>query len=117
MTYTIQKLKENIQLLKVQGLFNEIENQQILQEVREGTKDGANSLIFDLSTLQFMNSVGLNLLIQLRTIAQSAGGYLSLVNPPDQVISLLEITKLKSFFRFNKTMDEAIETLRASEEV
>lgn len=115
MTYTIQK-NESVQVLEVKDLFNELENRKILQDAREGISQGKKSVILDLSDLKFMNSVGLNFLILLRSHSQDAGGSLSIVNPPQQVVGLLEMTKLKSFFRFNKTVDEALECLKQSEE-
>ncbi len=42
----------------------------------------------------FVNSSGLGMLLAARQAARDAGAQLSLINPPAQLLSLLEMTKL-----------------------
>ncbi len=110
MTYTISEL-ETIQVVEVNSLLTEIDNKALLSDIQTRIDKGYNKIIVDLSELKFMNSVGLNLLIMLMSRLQQAGGKLAIANASDQVINLLEITKLKSQFTLMSTMDEAREAI------
>ncbi len=111
MSYVITANDNPIQILEVTDLYNELENKKIVSNVQDKISNGFNRVVLDLGKLSFMNSIGINFLIALRRESQNAGGDLTLVNPSTQVIELLEITKLKSFFRFSHTIDEAMNFL------
>ena len=97
MTYTISE-KNTIQVVEVESLFNEIENRVILDEVENRIGKGLNKFIIDLSKLDFMNSVGLNFMISIMTKSRNSGGNMAVANAPEQVLNLLEVTKLRPFF-------------------
>ena len=60
-------------------------------------KKASISLSLTSSDLNFVNSVGLNfLLIHDEKFRKDSGGELALANANDQIIGLLEITKLKT---------------------
>ena len=107
MTYQISEREPFVQIVSVDNLLHELENREILNAAVSSMQNGFNRCILDLSNLSTMNSVGLNFLINLRSRSLNAGGDFVLVNPNDQVIKLLEITKLKSFFKLNHTIEEA----------
>src|SRR5690606_25128916 len=97
MTYTFHQ-HQSIQVVKVESLLNEMTNNEILDQVQLYIEKGYNNFIVDLSELNFMNSVGLNFLLSMMKNSERSGGSLALVNANDQIIGLLEITKLKSLF-------------------
>lgn len=108
MTYAIHEY-EAIQVVQVNNLLNELENKIILQEVKDRMKKGFSEFIVDLSELSFMNSVGLNFLINMMNSSREKGGYLAVANANEQVINLLEITKLKNMFKLTQTVEEALQ--------
>lgn len=107
MTYAIHE-HETIQVVQVNSLFNELDNQAILEEVKNRIHQGCNDLVVDLSELDFMNSVGLNFLISMMNTSKSAGSSLAVANANEQVIMLLEVTKLKKMFTLTQTVEEAL---------
>ncbi len=107
MTYSISE-HNKVQVLEVQDLFNELDNKQILQDVQSRIEQGLNKFILDLSKLDFMNSVGLNFLISMMTQSKESGGGLTVVNANDQVVGLLEMTKLKTYFNLKPSVEEAL---------
>jgi len=106
MTYAIHE-HEAIQVVQVNNLLNELENKVILKDVKQRMADGFNEFIVDLSELNFMNSVGLNFLITMMTSSKEKGGNLAVANANEQVIGLLEITKLKKMFTLTQSVEEA----------
>ena len=110
MTYSIFK-HDAAQVLEVRTLFNELDNKEILRDVQNRIEQGFNNFIVDLSKLDFMNSVGLNFLISMMTKSRKSGGDITIVNANDQVMSLLEITKLKKLFKLQPTVEEALASL------
>ncbi len=110
MTYAIHE-HEAIQVVQVNNLFNELENKVILEEVRNRIHKGFSEFIVDLSELEFMNSVGLNFLISMMTASKESGGHLAVANANEQVINLLEITKLTKMFTLTPTVEEALQNM------
>ena len=107
MTHSISE-HNAIQIVEVHQLFNEIDNKLIFKDIQSHIEKGFDRLILDLSKLDFMNSVGLNFLLML---LRSSGEKLTVANPSDQVLKLLEITKLKTHFKVTNSVDEAIKML------
>lgn len=107
MTYTISEQKE-VKVLEINRLLNEYENKVILDEVDECIQSGKRDFIIDLAHLEFMNSVGINFLISMMKKSKVSGGHLALVNAPNQVVKLLEITKLKTMFQLKPSIEEAL---------
>lgn len=113
MTYAIHE-HAAIQVVQVNNLFNELENNIILQEIKSRIEKGFNDFIVDLSELDFMNSVGLNFLLSLMNAAKTSGGYFAIANANEQVINLLRITKLSDMFTLTSTVEEALQKLEQS---
>lgn len=113
MTYAIHE-HEAIQVVQVHNLLNELENKAIIQEVEQLVQKGKNAFIVDLSELNFMNSIGLNFLIKMMSTSKETNGFLAIANPNEQVLNLLEITKLKSLFNLTPSVEEAFRQLEIS---
>jgi anti-anti-sigma factor len=64
-----------------------------------------------MENLSYMNSSGLNTLIQLLTKARVAGGEAVLCNMNKKINELILITKLNLLFKVTQTSDEAIKLL------
>jgi len=109
MTYTYTFSDHNaIQIVHVNSLLNEFDNKVILHEVQNRIEQGFNKFIVDLENLEFMNSVGLNFLISVMTKSRKSGGDTTLANANDQVVNLLDITKLSPLFNLKNSVEEAI---------
>lgn len=106
MTYAIHE-HETVQVVQVNNLFNELDNKIILQDVKQLVAKGCHDFVIDLADLKFMNSVGLNFLISMMKVSKVSGGFLAVANANQQIISLLEITKLINMFMLTKTVEEA----------
>ncbi len=107
MSYSISE-QDTIQVLEVNSLLNEYDNKEILLDVQSRIEKGLNKCVVDLSKLDFMNSVGLNFLINVMTKSRKSGGELAVANASTQVIKLLEVTRLKPLFTLKSSVAEAL---------
>lgn len=104
MTHTISEHNAT-QIVEVHQLLNEVDNKLIYTDIQSRIEKGFDKLILDLSNLDFMNSVGLNFLLML---LRSSGEKLTVANPSDQVIRLLEVTKLNTHFKVSPSVEDAL---------
>lgn len=72
--------------------------------------ENKKNMVIDLSSVKFMNSSGLGMLISGLTTVTKDGGKLKLANIGDKIESLLMITKLITIFDTHESVEEALES-------
>jgi anti-sigma B factor antagonist len=72
--------------------------------------EGKKNVIVDLSSVKFMNSSGLGMLISGFTTMKNGGGSLKLARATEKINSLLVITKLITIFENFESVDEAVKS-------
>jgi anti-sigma B factor antagonist len=83
-----------------------------LLENTEGlVKENCNKWAIDLEQLKYMNSSGLNTLIQLLTKARVAGGEAVLYSMNKKINELILITKLHTLFKVANSKEDALKLL------
>jgi anti-sigma B factor antagonist len=111
LTFNINE-ENNIQLLKLSGeLIDKNQATDLMIAINELLELGKSKLIIDLTDLKYMNSSGLNVLIQLLTKTRTKGGECVIYNVNKKVNELLIITKLNTLFKVANTKEEAIALL------
>ena len=104
--------ENSIQVLVLSGeLIDKNQTNDLVKDVDQLLLDGKNKLIIDLSDLKYMNSSGLNVLIQLLTKTRTNGGESVIFNVSKKVNDLLVITKLNTLFKLADSKDAAIKLL------
>ena len=83
----------------------------LLEAAENLIKENCNKWAIDLEQLKYMNSSGLNVLIQLLTKSRVAGGEAVLFNMNKKINELILITKLHTLFKVATTKDEALKLL------
>ncbi|MBK8945534.1 MAG: STAS domain-containing protein [Ignavibacteriae bacterium] len=68
------------------------------------------NVVVDLSSVKFMNSSGLGMLISGFTTMKNGGGSLKLARATEKINSLLVITKLITIFDNFDSVDEAVKS-------
>ncbi|MFT6321209.1 MAG: anti-sigma B factor antagonist [Granulosicoccus sp.] len=111
MTHSFSQHNDQIQILQVHSLLNEYDNKSIMKDVEKQISQGWTKFVLDLSLMDIMNSVGLNFLIFMMKKSQNSGGNLAVANASDNIVKLLEVTKLKPFFQLSSSVDEAMKNL------
>jgi anti-sigma B factor antagonist len=83
----------------------------LLDKAEELTLQNCNRWAIDLEKLIYMNSSGLNTLIQLLTKARVAGGEAVLYNMNKKINELILITKLHTLFKVADSKADALSIL------
>lgn len=83
----------------------------LIKEAEELSAESCNKWAIDMSELKYMNSNGLNTLIQLLTKARKVGGEAVLFNLNKKIQELILITKLNTLFKVTDTKEEAMKIL------
>jgi anti-sigma B factor antagonist len=77
------------------------QHQQLLQA-------GSRSFIINLKELRYMNSSGINVLINILTRSRNVGGEVVVTQLSDKAKQLLVVTKLNTVFNVTETEEEAM---------
>ena len=102
------KKEEGLLLISLKGnLMSKEQAQPLLGEIDFFFNEGLKKIIIDLSEMQYMNSSGLSVLINIFTQARNKGGEVIITNIPEKIKELLIITKLNSIFNIEESVEEA----------
>ena len=108
-------VKEAVMIIRLEGdLIGGFSTQALLNEVNDKIGDGIRLCAVDISSVRYMNSDGIDVLITLLTRFRNKGGEIAIVNPSPQVKKLLIITKLNAIFQLADTLEGAMEKLKSS---
>lgn len=100
--------KGNIQVLEVGDLLSEPTMKDILKRIDLQMRSGHYNYVVDMSAVNYINSIGLNLLIVLKERTRKVGGRLILANCSPTVLRLLEMTKLQALFEITDSVEGAL---------
>ncbi len=104
--------ENNCQILKLSGeLIDKHQAIDLIKSIDELIDTDKNKWAIDLSDLKYMNSSGLNVLIQILTKTRNKGGESVIFNVSKKVNELLVITKLNTLFKVSETKAEAFSKL------
>ena len=108
-----QSEESKITVFHLQGdIIDKAEAASFIEEINKIIAAGKSKFILELSGVKYMNSSGLNILVNLLTKARNVGGDVVVCNLSKKVSDLLVITKLDSIFHILPTEQEAIKKLK-----
>lgn len=108
-----QSQQNGVAVFHLQGdIIDKAEATAFIEEINKIMVSGKNKFVLELSGVKYMNSSGLNILVNLLTKARNAGGDVVVCNLSKKVSDLLVITKLDSIFHVLPTEQEAIKKLK-----
>jgi anti-sigma B factor antagonist len=110
-SFEINKEDQLIHISLEGNLMSKQQVQDLLNEIDFFFNEGVKKIIIDLSKMQYMNSTGLSILINIFTQARNKGGEVIITNIPDKINQLLIITKLNSIFNIEETVEDAKKVL------
>jgi anti-sigma B factor antagonist len=84
----------------------------LLDEIDEAIAKNETKILLNLATLKYLNSSGLNVIINILTRARKAGGDVAICNVNKKINELLIITKLNGVFNVCDSVEEAMVVLR-----
>ncbi len=92
-------------------LIGENVGPDILEVVNHAIENESRSIVIDLNGIRYMNSSGIGVLITVHSKMKNIGGQVILVNPNDQIVKILDLTKLSQVFTIVESIELAKESL------
>ncbi|MBP8877670.1 MAG: STAS domain-containing protein [Flavobacteriales bacterium] len=106
--------EKNCKIFHLKGrLMDQQQADHLMKALDDELSSGNNTIILDLGDLQYMNSTGLNILINVLTRTRNAGGETVIAAVSHSVRQLFVVTKLDTVFTIAGTVDEAVAKLNA----
>lgn len=110
--YKIEK-KSGINVFLLKGeLIDKALASGMLVEIDNLIENKENKLILNLSELKYINSSGLNILINILTKSRKSGGEVVITNVSKKVNELLLMTKLNTVFIVTDSVEDAVAKLK-----
>lgn len=106
-SYKIDKKENHVVVEMIGRLVDKVEAIDISVEIEEELEDGTSQFVIDLTELEYMNSTGLNILINLMNKTRNEGGEAVIVGAKPRIKSLFAVTKLNSVFTMKESREDA----------
>jgi anti-sigma B factor antagonist len=106
--YKINKTEKIVSIDFNGRLMDRMEAVGISVEIEDLLAEGNQNYVIDLSGLEYMNSTGLNILLNLTNKAKESGGDVVIACVSPRIESLFTVTKLDTVFNIAKNREEAL---------
>ena len=116
MKFTYQtKQKPSATIISFKGdLIDKEQTLELMKDIENRIVENKNHFILNLSELRYVNSSGLNVLINILTKSRNSGGEAIISNVPEKINKLIITTKLNSLFTVAESVVEAAEMLASA---
>ncbi|MBS1634388.1 MAG: STAS domain-containing protein [Bacteroidetes bacterium] len=106
--------EQNCEIISLSGeLIDKNQAADMIKAIDGLLESGKTRFVVELGDLKYMNSSGLNILIQLLTKTRAKGGETVICHVNKKVNELLLITKLNTLFKVVDTKEEALKKLQS----
>ena len=96
-------------VLDISGeMYGGPENMELIDIVTDLTKQNKLDLLINLSSVKWISSTGLGILVSARSRYAKEGGTMKLCHPNDRVLGILQVTRLNMIFDVFPNEDEAL---------
>lgn len=114
MIFDYKKSKEkNANVFLMRGeLIDRNQAEDLMKDVEDAVSKEDNKFVLDLKDLKYLNSSGLNVLINILTKARKSGGDVAICNVNAKITELLVITKLNNVFNVSGSVEKALDALK-----
>ena len=103
-----QEIQDDVVVLHMSGQMREMGAEVLRGELDKLLEAGHFKLIFDLSDISFISSVGLGQMMRAFRSASSNDGYVRIVNPQPLVEEVFRFTKLHTLIGIFPSVEAAI---------
>ncbi|MBL0340549.1 MAG: STAS domain-containing protein [Bacteroidetes bacterium] len=110
-TFKIEEKKDYCLLHFAGNLIEKNQATELMERFEELLSKDIRKFVIDMSDFKYMNSTGLNTLLTILTRARKAGGEAIISSVPDNIKSLMLITKLNNIFTIVSNESEALHSL------
>lgn len=99
-------------VLTMSGEYTHEDTERFSRIVTERMDAGVKDVVLDCEHLEFVDSEGLESWVRARERLTAHQGQLRLVKPDDNVVKILEITRLDKSFQTHDDIESAMRSLR-----
>ncbi|HEY0030181.1 MAG TPA: STAS domain-containing protein [Bacteroidia bacterium] len=104
--------QDNVNVFLLYGeLIDRGQASLMLEEIDQAIAQNNNKFLLNLTDLKYLNSSGLNVIINILTRARKAGGDVAVCNVNKKITELLVITKLNSVFNVTESAEQGLAIL------
>jgi len=111
LTLTAKTDPRGITILKVSGFVDASNISRFDDELYSHIKRGETKIIIDCSDLQYINSMGMGILLEARQLATKKDGDIVILNLPKKISKVFEILGFNEIFKFYTSEEEALKAL------
>lgn len=109
-----QRARQGVTILEPKGKITiGVGDVKLREAVHEVLKSGSNNILIDMSGVTTIDSSGVGELVSTYTTVTNRGGKLKLLDLPDKVADILQITQLITVFDVYDEEEEAVESFGA----
>lgn len=105
-----REVKENYQIFRLTGLLDAFSEPDFRRVLTKCIDDGPANIILDLSTIDFIDSSGLGVLVQMAKKAQGLNGKLQVISNP-RVTQTVKLVRLEQFLSLQPNVEVALANL------
>jgi anti-sigma B factor antagonist len=103
-------IEPDITLLEISGRISLGRDcQDVEWAVEDLIRDNKKKVVFDLSRLDYLDSMGIGIIVMCCTKMKQAGGELRLAALQPRIVELMKVTKLDQIWEFYPTASAAVE--------
>lgn len=111
MSFSISK-KDNYAIIAFDGdIMGGAVASQLNETIHELINSDYKNIIINLDKVNFMNSLGLGMLVGALTTVRKVGGKLMITNTTEKISELLAVTKLNTVLSIYNSIDEAVNSI------
>lgn len=96
-------------IVDIKGDLNLYSTPKVKNILNKLVDAGKLKLFLNVEELHYIDSSGLGAFLSIQSRLMKMQGFLRICNPSKQVLSVLELTKLKSMLRVSRTLEEALQ--------
>ena len=105
-----REVKDTYQIIRLTGLLDAFSEPAFKKVIGKCVEDGPFNVILDLSTIDFVDSSGLGVLVQMAKKTQNLKGTLQIITNA-RVTQTVKLVRLDQFLTLQTSIDEALKKL------
>ena len=113
-TMTLRRASDIAHVVDIRGEVNASAESALMDAYTEATTAGAKAIILNFSELEYMNSVGIGLIVTLLVRANRQGQRLLAIGLSEHYRHIFELTRLNEAIRIYEDEHEALAAATAS---
>ena len=105
-----ESVREGCNIIQLMGYLHRSEHSNLAE--LPAVQDRTNKIILDLRGIEFIDSMGLQLIVRIHLACMKNSGMLVLAGPQPPIMDLFKLVELNSIVEIVDTVDQAVTMLK-----